>query len=401
MTAPTTTGPTTGSSTTGPVGTATGPTVRSVVRSARGPVAMVVLLVLGGLLLAALRGTGDGGYLDPDAYDPPGAHALRALLEDAGVEVVRLEGTDELAGRASSSTTVLVADAAAMRPGQLADLLTSAAGAELVLVGAGQDVFDTLDVGAEVRGDADVSTRRPACDLPAAVRAGEVEIGGYGYGGSRPASQGVSACYAFGGAAPLLRLQEPRVTLLGDGELLTNEALDEKGHAALGLGLLGTQPTLLWVMPDPLEGATEDEGRSLWSLYDKGLRVAVLGLGLAVLVLALWRARRLGRVVVEPLPVVVRAAEAVEGRGRLYQAARARGQAAESLRAGARDRLVRRLGLPLDSGREALVETVALQSGRDPGGVDVLLYGAAPVDDAALVRLADDLDSLTLEVARS
>ena len=85
---------------------------------------------------------------------------------------------------------------------------------------------------------------------------------------------------------------------------------------------------------------------------------------MAVVVLALWRARRLGRVVEEPLPVVVRAAETVEGRGRLYRAAGARDRAAEALRRGARDRLVPRLGLPAGADREALVGTVAVRTGR-------------------------------------
>ena len=49
--------------------------------------------------------------------------------------------------------------------------------------------------------------------------------------------------------------------------------------------------------------------------------------------LALWQARRLGPVVAERLPVVVRAAETVEGRGRLYRARRARDRAAAALRA--------------------------------------------------------------------
>jgi hypothetical protein len=110
-------------------------------------------------------------------------------------------------------------------------------------------------------------------------------------------------------------------------------------------------------------------------------------------------------VVAEPLPVVVRAAEAVEGRSRLYRAARARGTAADALRAGTRDRVVRRLGLSVDTGRAGVVDAVSWRTGRDPAEVDALLYGAAPGEDAALVRLADDLSALehtlTREVAGS
>ncbi|MCU1672955.1 MAG: hypothetical protein JWN77_1068, partial [Frankiales bacterium] len=77
---------------------------------------------------------------------------------------------------------------------------------------------------------------------------------------------------------------------------------------------------------------------------------------------------------------------------------------AEQLRAGARDRLVRRLGMGLDTGRAGLVDAVSVRTRRDAAAVDALLYGAGPgsvLDDASLVRLAGDLDSLISEVADS
>ena len=116
--------------------------------------------------------------------------------------------------------------------------------------------------------------------------------------------------------------------------------------------------------------------------------------------LSLSTANRLGRVVEEPLPVVVRASEAVEGRGRLYRAAGARGQAAESLRAATRERLARRLGAPVGTPRPGLVQAVADRTGGDPAEVDGLLYGAAPADDGALVRLAGALRTLEATLAR-
>ena len=123
-------------------------------------------------------------------------------------------------------------------------------------------------------------------------------------------------------------------------------------------------------------------------------------LAVVVVVLALWRARRLGRVVEEPLPVVVRAAEAVEGRSRLYRASGARGSAAEALRAATRERVARRTGLPAGADRTAVVGTASERAGADPAVVDALLYGGAPGDDDALVRLADDLRSLEQTLSR-
>jgi len=110
------------------------------------------------------------------------------------------------------------------------------------------------------------------------------------------------------------------------------------------------------------------------------------------------RGRRLGPPVVEPLPVVVRAAEAVEGRSRLYRRAQARDRAAEALRSGALARLVPRLGIDRARGAEpppeAIVAAVASRSGRPEAAVHAVLFGPPPSDDAGLVALADSLDSI-------
>jgi hypothetical protein len=208
-----------------------------------------------------------------------------------------------------------------------------------------------------------------------------------------------TGCYPLGRLASFVEVSRDgrRVTLLGSGSFMTNDRLGDAGNAALALRLLTRHPTLEWVYPRAAPPAGE-EGRSLTSLLPHRLYVLLAELGVAALLVALWRGRRLGPVVVEPLPVVVRAAEAVEGRARLYESAAARGRAADALRAGLRDRLVRALGLAPDAPRETLVAAVTARAARDAAAVDTLLYGPPPADDEALVRLAADLDRLDTEV---
>jgi hypothetical protein len=374
--------------------TTTGPTLRSTARSARGPVLVVLALVLTGIAVAAYSATGPKGTLDPAAYNPDGSHALAALLRNRDVAVRRVESVQAVENRADS--TVFVPIAAAFTPdelGRLADLpgrvvVVGAAGPSLVALGAA--VTDAPVVSVE--------RRAPACALPLAVRAGDVHIGGITYRATGAAE--VTECYASSGRPTLVDLPVARLTLLGSADLFTNARLDERGNAALAMGLLGSGRDVQWLLPRP--GARDvASDRSLNDLISPSLKLGALELLVALLVLALWRARALGPVVSEPLPVVVRAAEAVEGRSRLYRAARARGSAADALRTGARDRLARRLGLGPDATRAAVVDAVVARIGRDPVGVDALLYGAAPNDDAALVRIADDLDILIREVAGS
>jgi hypothetical protein len=113
-----------------------------------------------------------------------------------------------------------------------------------------------------------------------------------------------------------------------------------------------------------------------------------------------WRGRRLGRLVPEPLPVVVRAVETTEGRARMYRRSAARGWAATTLRAAALGRLRRRTGLPRGVTPAETAAVVADRTGIPAVEVSAVLTGAPPADDAGLVRLAQTLDQLDREVRR-
>jgi hypothetical protein len=121
---------------------------------------------------------------------------------------------------------------------------------------------------------------------------------------------------------------------------------------------------------------------------------------------ALWRARRLGPVVVEPLPVVVRSAEAVEGRARLYRSRRACDRAALALRTGALERLTALLGMPRSAATDPamaaeIIAGIAAHTGQAQATIGAALYGPPPVDDTGLVRLAGYLDELERQVRNS
>ena len=93
---------------------------------------------------------------------------------------------------------------------------------------------------------------------------------------------------------------------------------------------------------------------------------------------------------VEPLPVVVKAIETTQARGRLYRKARDRPHAAEALRQATRTRAATRLGLagPTDP---LLVSEVAALLGP----------GMLPGTDQDLIMLARGLAELDREVRRT
>ena len=358
-------------------------------RKARLPIALGLVFVVVALIQAIVTGGSTVGRMDPEAAIPDGGRALATLLRDRGVDVRRVE-----APTGSSGVTVFIPEpdfVEMLNPAAFSD----ARGArDLVVAGADSSVLERLDVAAEAAGYDRERVLDPGCPDPDALAAGAVLLGGVTYGGSELATP----CYPDGGQASMLVFDDDgrRVTVLGSSELMTNEHLDEEGNAALALRLLSRQRTVEWVLPRNL--ALGEEEKTLWELVPRRVVVATAQAFVVLLLLALWRGRRLGPVVVEPLPVVVRAAETVEGRARLYEAAHARDQAANALRAGLRDRLVRVLGLASDANPQMLVAAVTARTGRDPVLMTDLLYGPPPADDAALVRLATDLDRLDTEV---
>lgn len=364
-------------------------------KAARTPLIIGLFLLLAAVAVAgSTRGAGRG-QLNPDAADDSGSRAIAQLLRADGVPVDVVRRAAEVA-MVGPDSTVLVPFPERLAPAQLQAVRES--GADVVLVAPGPEVAAELAPGVEITAlGSPVDVLDPACDLPAAARAGPAELGGELYRGG-----GALTCYGGAAGAALARVTGAgrSVTLLGAPDVLTNARLAEEGNAALALGLLGGQPRLVWFMAVP-EGPPVGDERSLFDLADPGWGWGAAQLAVAALLAILWRARRLGPVVAEPLPVVVRAAEAVEGRARLYRRATASAHAAQTLRVAARARLAPLVGLPDTAEPPSLVEAVAARTSRSSGAVGALLYGPAPVDDAALIALADMLDACEREVRRS
>ncbi|WP_436775412.1 DUF4350 domain-containing protein [Yinghuangia sp. YIM S09857] len=376
------------------VTTSISPDAATVWRAARGPLllAALILFVVGAIVL--ITGGRDRGELDPRAVDPAGSRALAEILRDEGVAVTLVTTPEALrtaVEQAPAGSTVLVpfpdrltaeqiAAAAVLRP------------ARTVLVAPDNGSLETFGLSARDDGTADRRAVLPRCDLPEALRAGDADLGGTGY---ETSVRGAVRCYPADGAPTLVILPRDAgdVVLLGTGRALRNDRLDQRGNASLTMQLLGAHQQLLWYLPE--ESADGDEG--LLSLLPAGWRFGAIQLSAAVILFALHRARRLGPVVTEPLPVVVRAAETAEGRARLYRRGHTVDRASEQLRAAARTRIAARLGTgsgPAATEPAVLVDAVAARTRRAPADVYHLLYGAVPEDESGLVALADQLDML-------
>jgi hypothetical protein len=371
--------------------------------SIRGVLLAVLGLILVALLLAALRPREQPQDLDPASPGAGGARALVQLLAGHGTPVtVNRNVTDTAMLMRNQPNALLIVVRSERLAAADLGLLRSLPG-DLLLVEPTRTALRELAPGVRQATAADDQIVRPQCALAAANLAGDAN---FGIGTTYETPSGATVCYPVDGNGQVVRLNTAgrTITVVGSRFPFTNDGLVENGNAALAMNLAGERSSAVWLMP-PLRrpGATPD--KSFTDLVPRGVKLAITQLCVAVLLIGLWRSRRLGPVVAEPLPVVVRSAEAVEGRARLYRSRRARDRAADALRSGARERLVRLLGLPSGAAQDMsvaaqVVATVAERTGQPQTTIGPALYGPAPVDDAELVGLADYLDDLEGQVRR-
>ncbi|MFE7401358.1 DUF4350 domain-containing protein [Streptomyces sp. NPDC057557] len=382
----------------------------------RGLLLALLVLVAAGIALATMRSGDQHGRLDPRSADRYGSRAVAELLKERGVSVHVVTTLDEATAQAGPETTLLVASPNLLTPRQQSELrvTTDHSDGRTVLLAAGPPSVGTLVRGVRAESTGPVATRAPQCSLPAARNAGDVETGGFHY-----ASDGLAntiACFPSDGLPTLLLVEQGAgdTVLLGSPDLLYNDRLGNQGNASLALQLLGSRPHLVWYLPSLTDtsAAAENGGgggdgthddRSFVDLIPRGWLWGALQLALAAVLAAIWRARRLGPLVTERLPVAIRASESAEGLARLYRRANARDRAADSLRAATRTRIAPLIGVsPRDAHSSAtLTPAVSARLSTTDSDPQAVLFGPVPSDDAALVQLADQLDTLEREVRTS
>jgi hypothetical protein len=336
-------------------------------------VVLVALVVVAGLLLGR-SGRGDGPPLDPTSSGGLGTKGLVETLRSLGARV----DVTRAAPSAGAHDTALV----------LADDLGPARRAE---------------IDAWVRAGGTLLVADPSSPLAPWNRKGSTDVGLFPAqlekrcsfaplrGVGRVAAEGASVydapgsvtrCYPRNGGWWFVaaRVGDGNVVAVGGAGAFVNRHLDDADNAALAAAVLVPRrgASIAFLRPPP-PGAT---GRkSLTELLSPRVKSALWQLGIAFAVLALWRARRLGRPVVEDQPVQLDASELVVAVGRLLQRSGSRARAAE---------------LMVDDLRRDLTA----RSGVDLNAVERELGDVTPHSDAQLVELAQRIEAVRLEVTR-
>jgi hypothetical protein len=379
-------------------GSAVGPTVVARWRSARWVLVALVVIVGVATLSTYLTAPRPGGSMDPESTSPEGARALVTILRERGVEVIAAGDIASVERAARPDTLILIAQTFHLFDDHLLHRLAALPGDRL-LVEPVSRTREELAPQIRMDGATTFSDTRPDCDLREATRAGEVQLGlsdAYQADGTVP----VTRCY--GGALVRYTDDGREVTVVSASGFMTNSGLLKDGNAALAMNLAGSHPRVIWYAPQHSEADGESGGgATIFDLIPDHAKWVALQLCLVVALLAVWKGRRIGPLVAEQLPVVVRASETVEGRGRLYRSRRARDRAAEALRTGTLQRMMPRLGLGHDAAPAAVAQTVAQRCGLYPQTVAHTLFGPPPDNDTDLVNLAHELDNIERQVAQS
>ena len=374
---------------------------------------IVIALSILGLALIAVLSLGEArtnNQLDPSSAGPNGSRALAEVLRQRGITIEQVGTASQVRDKAPGPGTTVVVTATELLTADNARAVSDAArGADrLVVLMPTKDHLDAMRIpltpGSPPSGryDAECDPARTGAIVRADDRVNGAETS---YGSTDPE---VAVCFrvlgappAKGGALAILPAssERPTTVVIGVGSALSNRHITEDSHAGVAVRALGASPRVIWYYPTLADaygaGGGPDDGQP------RALAPMMLLLGLVVLTLAVVRGRRLGRLVPERLPVVVRAIETTQSRAALYRRADDRERSAAILRIRTVTTLRRRLGVDPAEPPSALATAIVAVTGEPRGRIEYLLYGPTPSTREALLNLARDLDDLTERVRRT
>ncbi|WP_249356515.1 MULTISPECIES: DUF4350 domain-containing protein [unclassified Gordonia (in: high G+C Gram-positive bacteria)] len=391
-------------------------------------VLVVVVVVAGvGLLgvtaLTGVQGTpGPGVSYDPDNAQPTGSRALAQILDDHGADLRQVRGLAEFtdAPRPGRGTTVVVSSTSSLNPGTTQQFRERVQDADrVILIAPDTTVLTALDLPVTSGYGAGPAAVPAGCRTPGIDETDVVDFSPFGYSPTSPAA---TACFTSDGTSNLVvvpRTADRPEFVVISGTMLTNEHLAQQDNAGVAVRIFARSDEILWYVPFFTDQvATEEEESDIPAAVGPLIVLTVF----AVLALMLWRGRRFGSLVTEPLPAVVKAVETTRARGRMYHRAGADARAAAALRIHTLGSLASYLGLPFDAARatdalsrpdwdtvvaptensdpmvSAIVLAVVGATHRDLGEVRSLLSGPLPTTDTQLVHFTAELTNLEKEV---
>lgn len=376
------------------------PTIRKSGRKALYWILAGVALVVIALFVAMFSGAAQymGPSLSPKDPSPRGAKALAEVLRHQGVTVTSTDGMSQTRNAVTdpSNTTIFVLDTNGyLTTKALHDL--AGLSSHLIIMSPSFDQLDAVAPQIALAGRVS-GTVKADCALPFVQRAESMDATGTGYRVTDPTAN-ATECFDSGDnvySIVEVRSDGNRVTVIGTAKAFSNEFVLEGGNAAVALGLLGETQNLVWLVPT-IDEASGPAGDTVAELTPLWVSAVVTLMIFAAIAAAFWRGRRFGPLVVEALPVTVRASETMRGRARLYQKSGDYLHTLDALRMGTIERLAVLCGLPRVATVDDVIRAVAHATKRQSADIANILRDVYPSNDTQLIALSDEL--LKLETA--
>lgn len=348
--------------------------------------ATLAALLVAGVLLAAWLATsrpGDGLPLSPDSTAEDGTRALVDALEELGAEVV----LDAEPPAEAAAGLLLVDNIDPSRREAWRELARG--GGTLLVADPGSELAPEL-VGQTAFGFLDPSIGRD-CEVEALEGADRAQPGG---GVTFDVPEGGVGCFPRGEGHWLVARPEGdgAIVAVGGPQFLTNGQIGEADNAVLAAALLAPREgdVVAIAPPDFAAAGTQADPADLVPDWVGLLLVQLL---VAFVLIACWRARRVGAPVVEDQQVALPGSELVMGVGSLYEQTGAAGHAAGLLREDARRHAAARLRLgPQAEASE--VAAAAVAAGVEPRLAEEALTAPLASDERSLVDLSGTVERL-------
>jgi hypothetical protein len=336
---------------------------------------------------------GDGAPLDPRSSAPDGTKALVDTLRALDVEVTVGPATPT----AATNTAILFRDS--LEDTQVAPIQDWVQdGGTLVVTDVGSRFAITVPNRGIAPEFVEPELER-RCDEPAFADVSRVVVPN---AVMLRVPDGGLGCFSDGSADAFLvsaPVGRGRVVQLGGGGAFINSRLDKADNGLLAVTLLAPERGSRVAVLQPT--IVKEAGKTLVQLVGPRVKLALLQLAIGFAIVVLWRARRLGRPVLEPQPVQIAGSELVSAVGNLFQRAHGRPQAAALLRDDLRRTLADWLGLPSGTPPEGIAAAVSARTAVPSDRVLAVLAGPEPASEAELVVLAQTIESVRQEVARA
>lgn len=338
-------------------------------------VSLIVVAWLAVMVWVALQPERTEGSLGIDDKTSHGAAAITSVLEEHSISVRPAQSVTQLESelRRNPDATVLFHDkhqametASFERLEELADLVPADQRVFAGVTASQQDyLVDGIDHTANMN-FIDELAATDQCRLDAAREAGSISSIRQGV----VLTDDAQGCFrvvddSMGEPEHVYAFAETAngSIVFADWRMLTNAGLYQNGTATLALWSLGRADSVIWFQPDFQLDPDSDGQLSPVQLPDWA-RMGIVWAVIATGIWLLYRARRTGPIIIEPLPAEVPAAETTVGRGRMYAKAKHHRHALTMLQQASRARLARLLQLGAQASSDAVLAETAKQLGR-------------------------------------